>query len=108
MVSQSERRQVSVRIPLRLKAELEHEAAKSGYSRSEYIRTILEDRAEAERLYNRLESREDRIEQLEEQLARRSQIEQKVDVLQRRLEDREKPNAPWPVRWYQWIKRSRS
>ena len=44
-------------------------------------------RTEGEELQNRLEAREDRVDALEEQLARRSQIEEKVDVLAKRVEE---------------------
>ena len=41
MVSQGDKKQVAVRIPLRQKAELEREAVERGVSRSEYIRPTL-------------------------------------------------------------------
>ena len=44
MVSQGDKIQVAVRIPLRQKAELEREAVERGVSKSEYIRSILADR----------------------------------------------------------------
>ncbi len=44
MVSQGDKKQVAVRIPLRQKAELEREAVERGVSRSEYIRPMLADR----------------------------------------------------------------
>lgn len=102
MPKQGEKQQVAVRIPLRQKAELEREADGLGVSRSEYIRSILEDRHRADELADRLETRERRIDQLEEQLARRSQVEEKVDVLANRVEDRGGPDPPFPVRWWQW------
>jgi len=102
-VKQSDRKQVSVRIPLRMKAELEQEADKRGISRSEYIRTTLEERHEADRLRERLEVREKRIDELETQLAKRSQVEEKVDTLQTRVEERQHTqDAPFFVRWARW------
>lgn len=59
---------------------------------------------ECENLRNRLESREDRIDELEEQLARRSQVEEKVDLLASRVDEADNPDPPWPVRWYQWVR----
>jgi DNA repair ATPase RecN len=54
----------------------------------EQARTEYEDlRTECEELRTRLDAREDRIDELEEQLARRSQIEEKVDVLAERVEE---------------------
>lgn len=67
------------------------------------LRTECEDvRTECEELRTRLESREQRIDQLEEQLARRSQVEEKVDVLAKRVEDRDGPDPPFFVRWVEW------
>ena len=61
--------------------------------------------AEVEELRERLDSRADRIDQLEEQLARRSQVEEKVDVLAERVEDRERAaDAPFFVRWARWFR----
>lgn len=81
-------------------------------SRSETLRKILEEyedlrteceelRSECEDLRTRLNSREDRIEELEEQLARRSQVEEKVDTLAKRVEDED---APFFVRWLRWYR----
>jgi hypothetical protein len=100
MVSQGEKQQVAVRIPLRQKAELEREAVERGVSRSEYIRNILSDRHRKGELSERLEIREERIDELEEQLARRSQVEEKVDTLAQR---QEVAQAPFFVRWYRWF-----
>jgi predicted nucleic acid-binding Zn-ribbon protein len=81
-------------------------------SRSETLRKILEEyedlhteceelRSECEDLRTRLDNREDRIEELEEQLARRSQVEEKVDTLAKRVEDED---APFFVRWLRWYR----
>jgi chromosome segregation ATPase len=54
----------------------------------ERLRTEYEElHTECEELRTRLDAREDRIDQLEEQLGRRSQIEEKVDVLAKRVEE---------------------
>jgi predicted nucleic acid-binding Zn-ribbon protein len=81
MVSQGDKQQVAVRIPLRQKAELEREAAERGTSRSEYIRNILTDRHRVNELQQRLDIREERINELETQLAERSQIQTKIEDL---------------------------
>jgi peptidoglycan hydrolase CwlO-like protein len=61
--------------------------------------------AEVEELRERLDSRADRIDQLEEQLARRSQVEEKVDILAERVEDRERAaDAPFFLRWARWFR----
>lgn len=56
------------------------------------------------RLRTRLESREQRIDELEEQLARRSQVEEQVGTLAKRVEDQDEPAPPFPVRWWRWIR----
>lgn len=98
--------QVTVRVPLRLKAELEREAAERGVTRSEHIRDVLDRRGEVDRLRERLERREARIDDLEEQLARRSDVEEQIDVLAKRVEEREAAaDAPFFVRWRRWWRR---
>lgn len=81
MASQGDKQQVPVRIPLRLRAKLEREAAERGASRSEYIRNILTDRHRVDELEERLNIREERIDELETQLAERSQIPEKIEDL---------------------------
>lgn len=97
-----ERTQVSVRMVNALKTELEDEAEEHGVSRSEYIRRILRARdrveeleTELERLRDCLESRENRINELEEQLARCSQVEAKLDTLTPDLDEAEQPGPPF-------------
>jgi predicted nucleic acid-binding Zn-ribbon protein len=67
----------------------------------------LED--EIERLRDRLESRESRIEDLEEQLARRSQIEEKVEEVRMEVKGQQEADvdedAPFPIRWWRWWQR---
>lgn len=87
MPSQGDKQQVAVRIPLRQKAELEAEAAERGISRSEYVRSILDDRHRIDELESRLASREDRIDELETQLSERSQIEEKIENLPDKIRD---------------------
>jgi hypothetical protein len=101
MADQSESVQISLRVPLRKKAELERDAAAAGKSRSEYIRDTLAERHAAAELRERLEAREDRIEDLEAELRRRSQIEEKIDTLAKQEQE---PAAPWPVRWVRWFR----
>jgi metal-responsive CopG/Arc/MetJ family transcriptional regulator len=93
--------QVTLRLPTRLKAELEREADERGVSRSEHIRDVLGRREEVRELRDRLDRRERRIDDLEEQLRRRSQVEEKVDTLAKRVED---DDAPFFVRWWRWYR----
>lgn len=51
--------------------------------------TCQNTRADTERLCDRLETREERIDELEEQLARRSQLEQKVENLPEKVRETE-------------------
>lgn len=89
MVDQGEKKQVAVRIPLREKAELEHEAVEQNTSRSEYIRSILAERHRVDELEGRLATREDRIDELETQLAERSRVEDKIENLPEKIQDEE-------------------
>jgi predicted RNase H-like nuclease (RuvC/YqgF family) len=81
MVSQGDKKQVAVRIPLRQKAELEAEAREKGVSRSEYIRGILDDRHRVAELEERVQRKQDRIGELETQLTERSRVEEKIENL---------------------------
>ena len=102
-------RNVTVRLRDETVDDLDDEADEQDVSRSEYIREILDDRhkveqltEEVERLQERLESRENRIDELEEQLARRSQVEEKVDTLAKQQDE---ADAPFFVKWYRWWQR---
>lgn len=100
--------QITLRIREDELEALDAEADELGISRSEHIRDILESRGETEWLRDRLEQRVARVNDLEEQLAKRSEVEEKVDVLARRVEDREAAaDAPFPVRWLRWWRRYR-
>ena len=56
---------------------------------------------EVTHLRERLETRKERINKLDQQLARRSNIEEKVDEVALKVrEDREERNALFFVRWY--------
>jgi len=85
-------------------------------SRSSAVRKIIDEwedlhtecerlRSECEDVRNRLESREERIDDLEEQLARRSQVEEKMDTLAKRVDEEDEPSPPWPIRWFRWIRK---
>ena len=85
MVSQGSKKQVAVRIPLRQKAELEAEAKERGVSRSEYIRGIFADRHRVSELEERIERKQNRIDELETQLTERSRVEEKIEELPDRI-----------------------
>jgi chromosome segregation ATPase len=102
-------RNVTVRLHEDTIDDLDDEADGRDISRSEYIREILDDRHEVEQLteevstlQNRLESREERVQTLEEQLARRSQLEEKVDTLAKQQDE---ADAPFFIKWYRWWQR---
>jgi septal ring factor EnvC (AmiA/AmiB activator) len=92
---------LTIRVHEETKQSLESEAAEYDVSVSEYVRELIDRGREYEELAGRLESREDRIEELEKQLTRRSQIEEKIDVLANRTEE---PSPPWPIRWWRWAR----
>jgi len=103
---------ITIRLESELIDRLEAEAENESVSRSEYIRQTLRERHESEELRekvsslrDRLETRENRISELEEQLARRSQLEDKIeDVALEVREDRQERDAPFVVKWYRWFK----
>jgi predicted nuclease with TOPRIM domain len=97
---------LTIRIPEDLKESLDSEAAEHDVSTSEYVRRLIDKGREYDELQERLESKQARIEELETQLTRRSQIEEKVEALPDKIRDVE-PAPPWPVRWYRWIRRDR-
>jgi metal-responsive CopG/Arc/MetJ family transcriptional regulator len=96
--------QITVRLPETMIEELDTEADERGVSRSEHVRSVLASRRDVDDLRDRLDAREERIDTLEEQLARRSQVEEKVDTLAKRVEDSDEPDPPWPIRWYRWMR----
>jgi predicted nucleic acid-binding Zn-ribbon protein len=89
MPTQADKKQVAVRIPLRQKAELESEAAERGVSRSEYMRSILDARHRVGELEERVERKQDRIDELEAQLTERSRVEEKIKNLPEKIQDEE-------------------
>jgi len=105
-----DRIQTTIRLEESLIEDLDSEAEERDVSRSEYVRQILRERRESEELReeidtlrDRLESREERIQDLEEQLARRSQMEERVEEVALEVrEQRESSNAPFFVKWYRW------
>jgi SMC interacting uncharacterized protein involved in chromosome segregation len=105
MANQADKTQVSLRIALRQKAELEAEAAERGISLSQYIRDTLAERQRVPELERRLERKQPRIDELERQLGRRSDIEDKIDELPTKMRQEEsKPDAPFFVQWWRWFR----
>jgi len=95
---------LTIRIREGTKESIEGEASEYGVSVSEYVRELIRKGREHDELRDRLEAREERIEELEEQLAKRSQIEEKVDMLANRVEESEELDAPFFVQWWQWYR----
>ena len=99
---------LTIRIPEDLKESLDSEAAEHDVSTSEYVRRLIDKGREDDELQERLESKQARIEELETQLTRRSQIEEKVEALPDKIRETDaEPAPPWPVRWYRWLRRDR-
>lgn len=95
---------LTIRIQAETKESLEAEADEYDVSVSEYVRRLIRKGREYDELADRLESREARIEELESQLARRSEIEEKVEALPDKIrETQNEPAPPWPIRWYQYF-----
>jgi len=80
---------LTIRIHAETKESLESEAAEYDVSVSEYVRQLIEKGREYDEIQERLQSREARIEELESQLSRRSQIEEKIENLPDVIRDRE-------------------
>jgi DNA repair exonuclease SbcCD ATPase subunit len=80
---------LTIRIHEDTKQSLEEEAAEYDVSVSEYVRQLIEKGREYDDLADRLDSREERIAELESQLARRSQIEEKIENLPDKMRDAE-------------------
>lgn len=73
--------QITLRLPNDLLQELNDDADERGVSPSEHIRNVLRTRASRDALSERLEAREARIDQLEQQLRERSRVEEKIEDL---------------------------
>jgi len=72
---------LTIRIHADTKESLESEADEHDVSVSEYVRQLIERGREYEDIADKLESKENRIAELESQLTRRSQIEEKIENL---------------------------
>lgn len=76
-------------------------------SKSEVMRHLAERGREAEDLEQENEILENRIDELHQQLAKTNNVEERVDVLAKRIEDdRQARDAPFFVRWGRWAKRA--
>jgi predicted DNA-binding protein len=96
---------LTIRIPAETKESLDTEADAYDVSTSEYVRELIQKGREYDELEDRLASREARIEQLEEQLSRRSQIEEKIESLPAKIQKTDDgPTPPWPIQWYQYFR----
>jgi Arc/MetJ-type ribon-helix-helix transcriptional regulator len=96
---------ITVTISESLDEYLEEESGDDGEfdSKSEVMRHLAERGREADDLERELEIAENRIDELREQMKHREQVEEKVDVLAKRLEDQEQSGTPpFPVRWWRW------
>lgn len=79
--------QITLRLPNDLLQELNDDAAEHGVSRSEHIRNVLRTHENTDALRERLEAREARIDQLEQQLRERSRVEEKIEDLPDKIRD---------------------
>lgn len=97
---------LTIRIPEDMRESLDTEAGDADVSTSEYVRQLIRKGREYDELAERLDAKEARIDDLETQLARRSQLEEKVEALPDKIRDVEaEPDPPWPIRWYQYFTR---
>lgn len=78
---------LTIRIQSKTKESLEEEADEYDVSVSEHVRNLIEQGREYDELADRLAAREDRIEELESQLRKRSNIEEKIEDLPDKIHD---------------------
>ena len=72
-------------------------------SKSEVMRHLAQRGQEVDDLETELEMKQNRIEDLERQMGARDQVEEKVDVLAKRIEEgNSSPDPPFFVQWVQW------
>ena len=98
---------ITVTISESLDEYLEEESGEEGGfdSKSEVIRHLAERGRDADKLERDLNVAENRIKDLERQMGARDQVEEKVDVLAKRIEDEQStPNPPFFVEWVQWFR----
>jgi len=96
---------ITVTISESLDEHLEEESGEDGKfdSKSEVMRHLAERGLEADKLERDLNVAENRIKDLERQMGARDQVEEKVDVLAKRIEEeRSSPDPPFFVQWAQW------
>ena len=74
-------------------------------SKSEVMRHLANRGLEADDLEREIELKQNKIEDLERQMGARDQVEEKVDVLAKRIEEEQSaPNRPFFVEWVQWFR----
>jgi len=79
---------ITIRIHEETKESLEEAADEYGVSVSEHIRNLIEKGREYDELEGRLNAREERIEELEDQLRSRSDVEEKIEALPDKIRER--------------------
>ena len=83
---------LTIRVREDTKKSLESEADAYDVSVSEYVRELIEQGREYDELADRLDSREQRIDELESQLRKRSNIEEKIEDLPDKIRGNETYN----------------
>ena len=74
-------------------------------SKSEVMRHLANRGLEADDLEREIELKQNKIEDLERQMGARDQVEKKVDVLAKRIEEEQSaPDPPFFVEWVQWFR----
>jgi len=74
-------------------------------SKSEVMRNLAQRGQEVDDLETEVEMKQNRIEDLERQMGARDQVEEKVDVLAKRIEEEQStPDPPFFVEWVQWFR----
>ena len=79
---------ITIRIHEETKESLEEAADEYDVSVSEHIRNLIEKGREYDELEERLKAREERIDELEDQLRNRSEVEEKIEALPDKIRER--------------------
>lgn len=89
--------------------EEELEANSEFSSKADVMRHYIDRGREAESLEHDLEIAENRLKELRQQMYHQDEVEQKVDLLAKRIEETQRQqDAPFVVRWWRWFRRDDS
>jgi predicted RNase H-like nuclease (RuvC/YqgF family) len=75
-------------------------------SKADVVRHYIKRGRRVGELEREIEHRDARIEELRNQMTARENQGERIDALERRIEEQQvAADAPFPVKWYRWLKR---